>query len=296
MPEFPSSSIIPETIGKPALQKRLHAFGVNSDGEKKLLQVRLTLAELGLWQTDQETEDLLTQWFYYQKPELKAVCQGRGVANDSTIAQMRRALVWDMVGRGLLHRKTANQNAHSEDSGEEAPSQMVLKMPAKNVIKKVILLDVEDSTRDEPLPRAKPPKPLKKPTKMATRKVILADSEDSTEEKPLVRAKPPELLRKPTDKVIQKGIILDAKDSTEEEPFPIAKPPKPLKKPAKIVPRKVTIDESEDATREEASTKSKSGRKLSPKMPKVWTKAKTDSREISLSAIQKELDVLVKKK
>lgn len=259
MPDFPPSSIIPETIGKLVLQERLRAFGVNWVGEKKPLQVRLTLAELGLWQTDQETEDLLTQWFYYQKPELKAVCQERGVANDGTIAQMRRALVWDMVGR-----KTASRNAYSKDLGKEAPLPRVPKMPAKSVIKKGVFLDVKDSTKEKPLLRAKPPKPLKKPAKIATREVILADSEDSTEEEPLARAKPP----------------------------------KPLKRPAKIATREVILANSEDSTREEASTRSKTGQTVPPIIAEDWIAARTvgDSREIFLCAIQKELDALLKNK
>jgi hypothetical protein len=286
MPKFPPSSIIPENVDVKALKARLATFGVDSDGNKKLLQVRLTLAELSLQQTDKKTEDLLVQWFSHQKPELKDACKGQDVPDEGTIAEMRRALVWDLAERGALVREAS--------IGSAQPLKMLKKTKAKLAQRNAHLAS-EDSAEDEPAP--KPSKPTKKARKNLAKVAELMlhlDSEASVdEEEPAPQ--PPKLTKKARRKLAELAqlmLSLDSNSSARDEPAPkLSKLPVTKKK--KKVAHPTNRSSSEGSSEEEPLA---SRHRQPPQEPPIYHRAKAGSRKNRpqkiISLLQRELDTL----
>ena len=284
MPDFPSSTIIPNQVNKTALKERLRAFNVNSDGNKELLQVRLTLAELGLPQTDKDTEDRLIKWFCYQRPQLKQVCEERDVPVDGTIAEMRRALVWDLAEQGGLGIEASEVFVKEElvpEPKKKSKAKLAEMMPRRNT---------GDPNGEELAPKvSKMPKNTKA---MLTEFARLAemmlrfDSKGSDEEGPA-----PQVTKSTKKKLATLAKLmyhLDSEDSDEEDPT--SKVTKRTKKVTNPTHRR-SSEAEEDA---KFTTSYQSLREDLPGRLQERTKVRSSKHgpQAFISSLQMELDAL----
>ena len=102
MPNFPDTSLIRDNMLKTDLTNRLSDMGIPASGSKKGLQVKLTLAELGIAQVTEETLKILVSYFELLKPALQSKCKDYQVVVKGTIPELRRALLWELYARGVL--------------------------------------------------------------------------------------------------------------------------------------------------------------------------------------------------